>query len=79
MELRSPPGSRATATSAQRLTSRRVVSLLPRCGRRNDPDLFERILSDLKAPALRQPPSVEGAMGLAAKSLIDVLAQIHAQ
>ena len=67
-----------TPTSAQRLNSRRVVALLHRCGRRNDPSLVERILSDLKAPALRQPSSVEEAMGLAAKSLIGILTQMHA-
>ena len=37
----------------------------------------ERILTELKAPALRQPPPVEEAMGLAAKTLIDILAQMH--
>jgi transposase len=70
-------GAVPTPTSAQRLTSRRVVAMLHRCGRRNDPDLVERILTELKAPALRQPPPVEEAMGLAAKSLIDILAQMH--
>lgn len=67
-----------TPTAAQRLSSPRVVAMLHRCGRRNDPDLVERILSELKAPALRQPPSVEEAMGLAAKTLIDILTQMHA-
>lgn len=71
-------GAVPTPTSAQRLNSRRVVALLHRCGRRNDPDLVERIISELKAPALRQPSSVEDAMGLAAKSLIDILTQMHA-
>jgi transposase len=70
-------GAVPTPTSAQRLNSRRVVALLHRCGRRNDPGLVQRILTELKAPALRQPPSVEEAMGLAAKSLIDILAQMH--
>lgn len=67
-----------TPTAAQRLTSRRVVTLLHRCGRRNDPDLVERILIELKAPALRQPASVEAALGIAAKSVIDILTQMHA-
>lgn len=67
-----------TPTAAQRMTSRRVVALLHRCGRRNDQDLVARILTELKAPALRQPPSVEEAMGLAAKALIDILTQMHA-
>lgn len=70
-------GAVPTPTSAQRLTSRRVVALLHRCGRRNDPGLVEQILSELKTPALRQPSSVEEAMGLAAKSLIDILTQMH--
>lgn len=68
-----------TPTAAQRMTSRRVVALLHRCGRRNDQDLVARILTELKAPALRQPPSVEEAMGLAAKALIDILTQMHAR
>lgn len=67
-----------TPTTAQRLTSRRVVALLHRCGRRNDPGLAERIIQELKAPALRQPPSVEEAMGLAAQTLIDILTRMHA-
>ncbi len=71
-------GAAPTPTAAQRLTSRRVVALLHRCGRRNDPGLAERIVAHLKAPALRQPPRVEAAMGLAAKSLIDILTQMHA-
>lgn len=71
-------GAAPTPTSAGRLTSRRVVALLHRCGRRNDPGLAERIVSQLKAPALRQPPRVEEAMGLAARSLIDILTQMHA-
>lgn len=66
-----------TPTKARRLTRRGVVALLHRCGRRNDPDLVERILTELKAPALHQPAPVEAALGLAAKSLIDVLVRMH--
>ena len=63
---------------AAALTRRRVVALLHRCGRRNDPPLVDKILTELKAPALRQPPAVEQAMGVAAKTLIDILLQMHA-
>jgi len=63
---------------ASSLTRRRVVALLHRCGRRNDPPLVDKILADLKGPALRQPAAVEQAMGVAAKTLIDILVQMHA-
>lgn len=67
-----------TPAAAQRLTSRGVVALLHRCGRRNDAELVQRILTELKAPALRQPPPVEAALGLATRSVIDVLTRMHA-
>lgn len=54
------------------------MALLHRCGRRNDPPLVDKILADLKGPALRQPAAVEQAMGVAAKTLIDILVQMHA-
>ena len=40
-----------------------MVALLKRSGRGNHPTLVEQILTDLKAPALRQPPRVEEALG----------------
>ncbi|WP_249354054.1 IS110 family transposase [Rhodococcus sp. USK13] len=45
-----------TPGAGQKLTRSRLKSLLHRSGRRNDPRLVEQILTDLKTPALRQPP-----------------------
>jgi len=59
--------------AAGRLTRRKVVSVLHQCGRRNDPSLVEQILTDLKAPALRQPDVVEAALGLAVSGLVAVV------
>ncbi len=59
-----------TPTQATKLTSRKVVALRHRCGRRNDPALLEQILTDLKTPALRQPAAVEAALGLSVTGLI---------
>ncbi len=56
------------------MTSPRVVSLLHRCGRRNDPSLVEHILTALRAPALRQPAAVEAALGISARTLLTILA-----
>jgi hypothetical protein len=44
--------SAATPAAGQLLTQRRVVAMLHRCGRRNDPALVEQILADLRAPAM---------------------------
>jgi transposase len=60
-----------------RLTTRKVVTLLHRCGRRNDPTLVQQILTDLKKPALRQPAPVETALGKVALSLIGILTAMH--
>jgi transposase len=62
-----------TPQAAQRLTPRRVVALLKQAGRRNDEGLAERISTTLRAPALRQPPPVEHALGAAATGLIDII------
>lgn len=59
-------------------TRRKVVALLRGCGRRNDSDLVEKILRDLRIDALRQPPAVELALGHAVLSLLDVLTGMHA-
>jgi len=40
---------------AQRLTRRRLVSLLKQCGRRNDPPVVEQILNDLRLPRYVSP------------------------
>jgi len=63
-----------TPAHGARLTPKRVVALLHRCGRRNDPSLVEHILTALKAPALRQPAEVEAALGVSAQTLLTVLA-----
>jgi len=71
----------ATASTPElgtKLTRRKVVALLQRCGRRNDPALVEQILADLKIPALRQPAAVEAALGLTVVSLLGVIVAMHA-
>lgn len=66
-----------TPGAGQKLTRRRLVTLLHRSGRRNDPGLAEQILADLRAPALRQPPRVEAALGHAVTGLLGILASMH--
>lgn len=66
-----------TPASGRDLTRRKVVAVLHRSGRRNDPSLVERILRELKAPALRQPPQVEEALGHAVTGLLAVIASIQ--
>jgi transposase len=55
------------------LTRRRLVALLHRCGRRNDPALVEQILTDLKAAALQQPARVEAALALTVAGLLRII------
>ena len=50
-----------------------VAALLQQAGRRNDPGLAERISTTLRAPALRQPATVEHALGVAATGLIEII------
>jgi transposase len=63
----------ATPAAGQRLTRRKIVSLLRGCWRRNDPTLVEQIHRDLHTEALRQPEPVEAALGAAATGLISVV------
>ena len=63
-----------TPRQGTRLTTRRVVTVLHGCGRRNDRDLVARIVTALHAPALRQPPQVEAALGVTVQTLLGVLA-----
>ena len=56
-----------------RLTGRKVVTLLHRCGRRNDPALVEQILKALTTPALRQPEAVEVALGQTVTGLLSIV------
>jgi hypothetical protein len=62
---------------AQRLTRSRLVSLLNQCGRRNNPALVEQILSDLKAPALRQPAQIESALGATVAGLVTIVVSMQ--
>lgn len=71
-------GAAPTPQTAQALTPRKVIGLLRRCGRRNDPALVEQILGDLKSLALRQPPLVERALGDAVGGLVAILVSMHA-
>ena len=63
---------------AARLTERKVIALLRRSGRGNQPGLATRIREQLRAETLRQPPAVETAMGLAVAGLIDVVTAMSA-
>ncbi|TCN53525.1 transposase IS116/IS110/IS902 family protein [Rhodococcus sp. SMB37] len=66
-----------TPSAGRKLTRRRLESLLHRSGRRNDPGLVEQILAELQAPALRQPPQVEAALGRAVTGLLGIVASMH--
>jgi hypothetical protein len=57
-------GAALTPAAGQRLTARRIVTLLHRCGRRNDLSVVEHILTDLGAAVLRQPEPVEAPIVL---------------
>jgi hypothetical protein len=52
-----------TPQAAAQLTPRQVVTLLKAAGRRNDAGLAEKITQIFRTPALRQPASVEQALG----------------
>lgn len=67
-----------TPQAAAQLTPRRVVTLLKAARRRNDAGLAEKITQTLRAPALRQPASVEQALGVAAVGLIEVITAMSA-
>jgi len=62
-----------TPALSQKLTARKVVALLHRCGRRNDPGLVEQILTALKTPALRQSAPVEAALGQTTTGLLAII------
>ena len=62
-----------TPELGSRITSRTLVTLLHRCGRRNDAGLVEQILTELKTPALRQPGPVEAALGQTVTGLLGVV------
>lgn len=62
-----------TPAAAAKLTERRLVGLLRKSGRGDRPGLAEQIRSDLAAPALRQPASIEAAFGHAVVGLAAVI------
>lgn len=66
-------GAAPTPEAGLRLTARRLTTVLHQCGRRNDPSLVERVLSDLHSPALRQSTAVEAAYGVTARTLIAIV------
>lgn len=66
-------GAVPTPAAAAKVTERRVVSLLQKSGRGDRPGLAVQIRSDLRAPALRQPASVEAAFGQAVVGLVAVI------
>jgi transposase len=62
-----------TPAAGAALTRRRLQSLLRGVGRRNDAGLVDQILADLRAPALRQPPAVESALGVTVTGLVTIV------
>jgi transposase len=71
-------GSVPTPAVALKLTHKRVVALLRRSGRGDRPGLAEAVLAKLRAPALRQPPEVEVALGHAVTGLISIIKAMEA-
>lgn len=72
------PRRRAYPHQGHRLIPKRIVALLHRCGRRNDPTLVESILKALRKPALNQSGPVETALGVSVATLIGILVSMHA-
>lgn len=62
-----------TPTVGAALTRRRLVAVLRRCGRGNRAGLADRILEQLRAPAIHQPEAVETALGRAVTGLVEVV------
>jgi len=71
-------GAAPTPALGRKLTRSRIVSLLRRSGRGNRPGLAERIMAELRAPALRQPERVEAAFGQAVAALVDTVTAMQA-
>lgn len=63
----------STPAAGSRMTKRRVETIFHRVGRRNDPALVERILTDLRTPALRQSEPVEAALGTVVEGLLQII------
>jgi hypothetical protein len=62
-----------TPGAALKLARKRVVTLLQRSGRGDRAGLADSILANLRQPSLRQPPTVEDALGRAVKGLVSVI------
>jgi transposase len=71
-------GAAPTPALGLKLTRSRIVALLRRSGRGNRPGLAERIMADLREPALRHPDRVEVAHGEAVAALVDTIAAMQA-
>jgi transposase len=67
-----------TPALGMQLTTRKVVALLHRCGRRNDGTLVEQIRTDLTTAALRQPERVEAALGHTVAGLVTIILAMQA-
>jgi transposase len=67
-----------TPAAAEKLTRTRVATLLRRAGRGDHPVLAERILTELKVSALRQPPRVEEAYGRTVQGLVGAVVAMRA-
>lgn len=66
-----------TPTAGARLTPSRVVGLLRRCGRGARPGLVDRIVGQLREPALRQPARIEAAYGQAVAPLVATIVSMQ--
>ncbi|OHV27088.1 transposase [Parafrankia soli] len=66
-----------TPDQGLKLIARKVVTLLHRCGRRNDASLVDQIVTALRTTALRQPPPVEAALGQTVVGLLGILTAMH--
>lgn len=62
---------------AAKLTIKKTVTLLRRCGRGDRPGLAEQIVRDLTAATLRQPLAVEEALATATVGLVSVIAAME--
>jgi transposase len=62
---------------AARLTMKKTVTLLRRCGRGDRLGLAEQILHDLTAATLRQPPAVEQALAAVTVGLVSVITSME--
>lgn len=66
-------GAAPTPGQGEKLTHRRVVTLLRRSGRGDRAGVAETIVARLHEPALRQPPRIEAALGHAVSGLVKII------